>query len=59
MIKLRSKKFIIYFIIISLVFLIDRLTKIYVLKLAESSDYLNILVNNSGLQTSDRDRPGS
>ena len=46
MIKLRSKKFIIYFIIISLVFLIDRLTKIYVLKLAESSDYLNILVNN-------------
>ena len=46
MIKLNLKKFFIQFFILLIIFLIDRITKIYILNIAEDSGSVDIYVNS-------------
>ena len=46
MIKSNLKKFLIYSSIIILIFLLDRVSKIYILNLAETSNSVDIYVNS-------------
>ena len=46
MIKLNLKKFFIQFFILLIIFLIDRITKIYILNIAEESGSVDIYVNS-------------
>ena len=46
MIKLNLKKFFIQFFILLAIFLIDRITKIYILNIAEESGSVDIYVNS-------------
>ena len=43
--KLNVKRFFIYFLILTLIFLIDRTSKIYIINLAESNTILDIYLN--------------
>ena len=44
--KLSLKKLLIYFLIVNLIFFLDRITKIYILNLAEMNGSIDIFVNN-------------
>ena len=44
--KLSLKKLLIYFLIVSFIFFLDRITKIYILNLAEMNGSIDIFVNN-------------
>ena len=44
--KLSLKKLLIYFLIINFIFFLDRITKIYILNLAEMNGSIDIFVNN-------------
>ena len=44
--KINLKKFLIYFSIVTLIFFLDRISKIYILNLAEANGSVNIFVNN-------------
>ena len=46
MIKLNLRKFIIYFIILLITFSIDRITKIYILNIAETTGSVDIYINS-------------
>lgn len=46
MTRINLKKYFIYFTIIFFIFLADRFSKIYILKIAEDTEYLNIYINN-------------
>jgi len=44
--KLSLKKLLIYFLIVNFIFFLDRITKIYILNLAEMNGSIDIFVNN-------------
>ena len=44
--KINLKKFLIYFSIVTLIFFLDRISKIYILNFAEANGSVNIFVNN-------------
>ena len=44
--KLSLKKLLIYFLIVNFIFFLDRITKIYILNLAEMNGTIDIFVNN-------------
>ena len=44
--KINYKKSLIYFLLILVLFILDRLTKLYVLNLAETNGQVNLPINN-------------